>query len=110
MIQDSLPQTGKSSMDVFVEDRLSENSTKSFFDPIKKLQLSTFSSMNKVKVCKTKDKVIEVTASTDIFSKIAIIAQTRSIDLQPLFSYPLGAVPLSLAQPDGTLNKTNKAT
>ena len=66
--------------------------------------------MNKVKVCKTKDKVIEVTASTDIFSKIAIIAQTRSIDLQPLFSYPLGAVPLSLAQPDGTLNKTNKAT
>ena len=54
--------------------------------------------------------MIEVTASTDIFSKIAIIAQTRLIDLQPLFSYPVGTIPLSLAQPDGTLNKTNKVT
>ena len=77
---------------------------------MKKLKLSTFSSMNKVKVCKTKDKILMLTSSTDIFSKVAIIAQKRSIDLKPLFTYPLGAVPLSLCQPDGTLNKTAKSS
>ena len=65
--------------------------------------------MNKVKSCKVKNKIIEVTARTDIFSKIAIISQRRSIELLPVFSYPLGAVPLSLGQPDGTLNKTVKS-
>ena len=65
--------------------------------------------MNKVKVCKSKDKMIMLSSSTEIFSKVAIIAQKISIELKPLFTYPLGAVPLSLCQPDGTLNKTAKS-
>ena len=55
-----------------------------------------------------------LTAATQeaIFLKmeiVAIISQKRSIELLPLFVYPLSAVPLSLRQPDGTLNKTVKS-
>ena len=103
-------EVGEIAMSEFIRDRLSDNSTKSFYDTLEKKQLSTFKNMNKVTSCKVKNKIIEVTSRTDIFSKIAIISQKRSIELLPVFAYPLGTVPSSLGQPDGTLNKTVKSS
>ena len=48
------------------------------------------------------------TSTRDIFSKIAIISQKRSVDLKTFFNYPLEALPLSLLEADGTLKKTPK--
>ena len=54
------------------------------------------------------NKVVTLQANKDIFLKLAIIAQRRSVNLELLFKYPLGPLPLSLAEPDGTLKKTVK--
>ena len=111
IVHDSLNalEIGKDQMNKFVDERISINSTMSFFDPIKKSKLNTFKSMNKVTTCKTKSATISLTATADLFSKIAIISQKRSIDLKSLFSYPLGPLPMSLAEVDGTLKKTPKS-
>ena len=61
-------------MNTFVHERISINSTMSFFDPIKKNKLNTFKSMNKVTTCKTKNATISLTATADLFSEIAIIS------------------------------------
>ena len=75
------------------------------------MKIPTFASINKPpkKACRTKRKVVSLQSSKDLFSKIAIIAQKREIDLKFLFTYPLGTVPLSLAEVDGTLKKTAKS-
>ena len=66
--------------------------------------------MIKVAKFKVKDKIIPLQATSEVFSKISIIAQKRSIDLKSIFCYPLRPLPWSLAEPMGTLKKTSKAT
>ena len=99
-------EEGTKSMEKFIIERLSNERDKSFYNPLKKLKLKTFRSMNKCEEFKCKDKTVTLHASKDIFLKIAIIAQKRSVDLKLLFRYPLGPLPLSLAEPDSTLKKT----
>ena len=100
-------------MDDFIQKRLEGDKPQTnFLDPISKMKLShfkaTFSSLHQTKICKTKDKVIALKSSKDLFGKIAIIAQKRSVD-RSLFNYPLVPLPLALAEMDGTLKKTAKS-
>ena len=95
-------------MEKFITERLSNESNKSFYDPLKKLKLETFRSMNTFREFKCKDKTVTLHANKDIFLKLAIIAQKRSVDLKLHFKYPLGPLPLSLAEPDGTLKKNSE--
>ena len=55
-----------------------------------------------------KGREIQFSSQSEIFGKIALIAQSRSIDLQDIFRYPLGAVPYALADSMGTMIKTKK--
>ena len=103
-------EEGTKCMEKFISERLSNERDKSFYDPLKKLKLKTFRSMNKYQEYKCKDKTVILHASKDIFFKLAIIAQKRSVDLKLVFEYPLGPLPLSLAEPDGTLKKTVKSS
>ena len=97
-------------MGKFINERLLVGSSKSIFHPIKKSNLEgTFKSINRIKVCKTKNKIMSLTSTRDLFIKIAIISQKRSVDLKTLFNYPLEALPLSLSEADGTLKKTPKS-
>ena len=102
-------QCGQTAMSEFTETRLSQQATKSFFDPMKKIKLSTFSTMAKVKECKVNSKIIPLQATRELFAKIALIAQIRSLNMRLVFQYPLGPLPWSLAEPIGTLKKTSKA-
>ena len=83
---------------------------KVFFDPIKKRKIATFATMNKIKTCKVNNKLIPLQATKDLFARISLIAQNRSIDLKAVFQFPLGPLPWSLAEPIGTLRKTSKAS
>ena len=65
------------------------------FDPIKKLKLSTFSSMNKIKKCKVNSKIIPMQATKELFAKISLVAQNRSLDMRSVFKFPLGPLPWS---------------
>ena len=62
-------------MDDFIQKRLEGDKTQTnSFDPMSKMKLPTFSSLHKTKINKTKNKVITLKSSKDLFGKIAIIA------------------------------------
>ena len=86
----SAQQIGKTAMVRFIKERKKIF----FFDPIKKSKLGTLKSISKIKVCKTRNKIMSLTSTRDLFSKIALLSQKRSVDLKTLFNYPLGALPL----------------
>ena len=81
---------GKETMDTFIRSRLSVHRTTSIFDPIKKKNLATFTSMNKIKTCKVNSKDIPYQASKNLFAKIALVAQIRSLNLRQISSFLLG--------------------
>ena len=90
---------GKKAMDEFITSRLSNRTTAYFFDPIEKLNLVTFTSMNKIKTCRVNSKFIPLQASKNLFAKIALDAQIRSLNLRLVFKFPLGPLPWSLSEP-----------
>ena len=95
----------------FVRDRLTADPpVTKFHDPMKKMNLETFTP----KKPKSGSGRLHREASllrTDysVFSRIALIAQTREMDLREVLSYPLGPYPWSLATLSGSLMKTSKA-
>ena len=100
---------GENEMAKCIDERLVKQ-TVGFYEPIKRLKLGTFTKMMKRSV-KTKDgKIVQFSTQSEIFGKIAIIQQTRKLDLKQIFCYPLGPVPWSLATSAGELVKTNKST
>lgn len=101
---------GKAAFDEFTKTRLTSERSMCIFDPMKKLKLATFASMNKIKACKVNSKIIPVQASKELFAKISLVSQMRSLDMRSVFKFPLGPVPWSLAEPIGTLKKTSKAS
>ena len=100
---------GEELMATFIEERLKDNSTKTIFDPINKTMLGSFSSLHKSATCKVKDKAVSLKSGKELFARIALIAQKRSVNMRSLFNYPLGSLPLVLAEMDGTLKKTPKS-
>ena len=49
-------------------------------------------------------------ADRNLFAKMAIIGQKGQLDMKEELSYPLGPLPMSLANPDGSLRQTNKSS
>ena len=58
---------------------------------------------------KVNKKEVMIKADRTLFGRMAIIGQSRDIDLKFVFSYPLGPFPWSLADGFGMMRKTNKA-
>ena len=73
------------------------------------MKLATFAAMGKKKICKLKGKEISLKSSKNLFCKLTIIAQERLVNLKELFEYPLGPLPLALAETDGTSKKSPKS-
>ena len=103
-------ERGKAAMEVFIESRLTPEAEAEFFSPIKKLKLKSFSSLKKSVQVKVKNKQIPIKSNSDLFGQLALIMQTRTIDLRHVFAFPLGPHPWSLAGVMGELKKSNKAT
>ena len=100
---------GKSAMDTFI-DLFLVNMSKSIYNPLKKLRLGTFTNMNKKVKVKVKGRDVQFSSQSEIFGKIALIAQSRSIVLQEIFKYPLRSVPYAFADgiSVGAMIKTKK--
>ena len=56
-----------------------------------------------------KKKISAVRADRTLFARLAVVAQSRSLDMRSVLDYELGPVPWSLATPDGGLVKTDKS-
>ena len=102
-------EIGKKSADAFVSERLSEDQKRDFYDPISRMKLKTFANMKRSVKVATKNKLVVVKADRNLFSRIALISQSRNLRLADVFSFPLGPFPWSLAGSAGELKKTNKS-
>ncbi|MES9879525.1 MAG: hypothetical protein ABW185_01435 [Sedimenticola sp.] len=103
-------EIGTQAMNTFVSERLNTEHI-GFFETLPNLKLKTFSSLCQKAVVKTgNDKKMSLDTDRDLFSRLIVVSKTRDVDLQGLFQYELSAVPLSLAKPDGSLNKSTKST
>ena len=56
-----------------------------------------------------KKKISAVRADRTLFARLAVVAQSRSLDMRSVLHCELGPVPWSLATPDGGLVKTDKS-
>ena len=84
------------------------NSTTTFFARIKKVMLSTFV----LQVSIALQPVVEIKThpyDRAVFQRLAVIAMSRTVDLRDILTYELRPVPLSLAKPNGNMNKTAKS-
>ena len=84
-----------------------------FYEPIKKLNLKTFSAFQKDTVTSIKTgayKEMILKSDNRVFGQMLLIAQNRKLDMKEVFEYPLGPKPWALANADGTMKKTSKAT
>ena len=62
---------GKAAFEEFVKKKFGNESTLCIFDPIRKLKLLTFSSMNTTKAYKVNSKIVPMQASKELFAKIS---------------------------------------
>jgi len=79
-----------------------------FCKPIKKIKLQTFSNIRHAKPA-AKPSESSLSSDRQLFANIILIAENRKIDMKEVFSHPLGCIPWTLANPDRTMKKTNKA-
>ena len=92
-----------------IQERLVER-TVSYWDPITKLNLATFSS--DVKLIKASTKKIEKTKTLkyhqDLLSRLLTVGRSRYIDFKNVLPYKLVPVPIALFHPTGEMRATNK--
>ena len=56
------------------------------------------------------NKVVPIKSHSNLFGQLALTMQTREINLQSVFSFPLGPYPWALSGVMGELKKCNKAS
>ena len=91
-------------MQTFITERLGPTKLMKSFSN----ELTPFGILNKEKTIKTKNKVVSMKMSSDLYRKITMIAQKQSVDLKTLLKYPLGSLLLSLAEFDESRKKIVK--
>ena len=98
------------SMEAFISTRINTNEV-SFWDPLSKLKINTFSSAaKKMEVKATNNKVITLNTDRELFGRLLVVAKQRDIDLREVLNYELSAVPVAIAHGDGSLRKTAKSS
>ena len=83
--------------------------TLDYFDPLKKAKLKSFKDLKAVRKVYNKNLVLPLRMARDVFARMELLEQFRQIDVKVLFTYPLGPLPWSLADPYGLPRKSNKA-
>ena len=112
LVQNDLLQAfekGDAAMKLFIQDRI-ETSKKSFYDPITKLNLKTFSYMITKSTVSVNNKMVTLAAERSMFGRLLVIAKCESgISLRQVLQYSLSPIPWALGLPDGTMVKTMKS-
>ena len=82
---------------------------KQFHDSMKKANLKTFSNIKKKTSAAKSNKQVSLQADRNLFGCMILVAQSRDLQLKEVLGHPLGPLPWTLANTDGSLRKTNKA-
>jgi len=99
---------GQSCLQRFVKDRI-ESDDVGFYNVLKKNKLRTFDVKKKTSTMKVNGQKIAIRADRETFARLLSIQQKRNVDLREVMRYELCVLPLSLANYDGTLRKTQKS-
>ena len=75
---------GTERMDTFIREQCIEKS-KDFSDPLKRINIETFSKLSKCVKYKCKDKHVTLVANRNLFAKLIIIMRKCSMDLKDVF-------------------------
>ena len=95
----------------FRENRIeTEEPALKFNDRIPKQKLKTFSDMQRSSGMKTTNREVMIKADQKLFGHMVLVASSRNLDMREVLKHPLGPLPWSLANCDGTMKKTNKST
>ena len=86
------------------------NKSQMVHDRLPKQNLKTFSNMKAKKTTGKSNKEIILKADHKLFGRMVLIASSRNLHMQDVLKHPLGPLPWALANCDGTLKKTNKAS
>ena len=82
-----------------------------FHDTMKKAKLKKFTELNKkIKLEASNNQEVVLKAEKRLFAQMIVIADWRNLQMSEVFTHPLGPPPWTLANPDGTLRKANKAS
>ena len=100
-------ETGTTVAEEFIKKRIIDKSV-DFYDSLSKNNLNTFKSMAAVTKVKVNGQLEILKDDRNLFARLAVIGQTRSMDIREVFSHSMGPVPWSLATTDGDLAKTQK--
>ena len=106
----STDSSGKDDYQTFCKDRL-ESKKVNFHDPISRKKLTLFSSTGQT-VSVEKDKKLKSVEVNRNILELLFSASAKSgqvIDFAKALEYPLGSVPISLANPDGSRRVTSKS-
>ena len=98
---------GESEFTKFCEQRL-QTRIVDFFATMKKLNLKIFTSMSKIFRHNVHGKDMTLTTDRNLLARLIVMGRHRKTNLQELLSYSLDPLPLSLADSQGSLVKTNK--
>ena len=96
-------------MTQFLEDRLQTGKVH-FFNSLQRNTLKPFASLNKPVPSKKKQAIQTINIDRQIFIKLAVIGQSRDVNISELLRYELAPVPLSIFSLNGSLRKTQKST
>ena len=109
-VEDSMkgiPERGKMIFDDFVKQRLGDEPTKGFWEPMQKCTMSTCSDRKKA-LPNDKDRKL-IIESEVLFRRLLGVSKSHDVDLRKVLQYELAAVPPTLFHGDGTMRKNNKA-
>ena len=82
-----------------------------FFDPIKKVPLTTFKNSSAKATVKVKGKEKELTFQRDVLGILVAYSNKHEVgvDLEMALSFPLAPISMPLSTPDGAIRKTDKS-
>ncbi|MES9881053.1 MAG: hypothetical protein ABW185_09250 [Sedimenticola sp.] len=99
---------GETAYQMFVDSRLKTGS--SFYERLPKQNLKSFRSLRaRRKTATSSNKETILKADHHLFGRMLLIASSRKMDMKDVLQHPLGPLPWSLANCDGSPKKTNKA-
>ena len=101
-------ETGREAWVIFRAERPSEERSMKLFDVLPRLKLKSFPALKQVNVS-TNQKQVALRADKNLVSMMALISQSRRLDMPSVLAHPLGPVPWALASANGTMQKSNKA-
>ena len=103
-------EDGITGFETFVSEQITSD-TKDFFVTLPRIAIKLFSHTGKKVeiVVNGKSKIVD--ANSNVISRLLALSSklNRKIDMQTALTFPLSAVPLSLARPDGSRRETDKS-